>query len=177
MPISHLIEFRRYRVIIEKALAQVSDADLNRMPVTDGNSIAMVVRHLSGNLRSRFTDFLITDGEKPWRNREQEFKEGPFARKDLEDGWQSAWSLVESTLQSLSREDLSRMVVIRGITLSVEEALNRSVSHVAYHAGQIVLLARIYREDAWQWISIPKGKSDEYNQKPDLEKSPHKKLI
>ncbi|MFK7848836.1 MAG: DUF1572 family protein [Rhodothermales bacterium] len=177
MPVSHLIEYRRYRVIIEKALDQVLDDDLNRILVAGGNSIAMMMRHLSGNLSSRFTDFLFTDGEKPWRNREQEFKEGPFTRKEIQDKWVKTWSLVETTLQSLTKDDLPQLVIIRGVSLSVEEALNRSVAHLAYHAGQIVLLARMFNENEWQWISIPKGKSDEYNPKPDLEKSPEKRSL
>ena len=171
---SNLIEFRRYKVVIEKAIAQVSEEALNRIPFPEGNSIAMIVRHLSGNLVSRFTGFLSTDGEKPWRNREQEFLEGSFTRKELDQNWKKAWLVLEEELSELKESDMEKTVVIRGINLLAREAINRSMAHIAYHAGQVVLLARMYRDVEWQWISIPKGGSDEYNQKPYLEKAPSK---
>lgn len=169
---SHLIEYRSYKAIIEKAIAQVSDEAFNLIPMADGNSIAMIMRHLAGNLKSRFTDFLTTDGEKPWRHREQEFLEGPFKRQDVVLAWEEAWAIVEDEIDALVKSDLKRDVTIRGVALTVEEALNRSIAHVAYHAGQIVLLARTYQTQNWKWISIPKGESSDYNKNPYLEKSP-----
>lgn len=165
-------EYRRYRVIGEKALAQVSDAGLNRVLSPDNNSVAVIVRHVSGNLVSRFTDFLTGDGEKPWRNREAEFEEKEYGRQELERTWADGWRVLEDELAKLADADLERRVRIRGRTLTVHEALARSLSHVAYHVGQIVLLARILSEGEWQWISIPKGKSEDYNQNPDMEKRP-----
>ena len=160
-------EFRRYRVIAEKALAQVPDGALNQVPVADGNSMAMLVRHLSGNLVSRFTDFLGSDGEKPWRNRDAEFEERFYSRSEVDQMWQQGWSVLEQTMSELSDADLLREVRIRGLELTVQAALVRSVAHVAYHVGQIVLLARITKEENWEWISIPRGQSAHYNKKPD----------
>jgi len=163
-------EFARYRVIAEKALAQVPDDVLNQVPVADGNSMAMLVRHLSGNLVSRFTDFLASDGEKPWRNRDAEFEERFYSRSEVDHMWQQGWSLLERTLSELSDADLATTVRIRGLELTVQAALVRSVAHVAYHVGQIVLLARNSKEETWEWISIPKGDSVEYNKNPTKER-------
>lgn len=168
----YLIEYRRYRMIAEKAIAQVDEAGLNRAPCVGGNSIAMIVRHLSGNLKSRFTNFLTSDGEKPWRNRDREFEEGYYRAAELTQDWDEAWGLIEQILAGLTDADLEREVKIRGIGLRVREALNRSVAHVAYHVGQITLLARIDQQDAWQWISVPKGGSAAYNQNPTKERLP-----
>ncbi len=168
----YLIEYRRYRAIAEKAIAQVDEAGLNRIPCIDGNSIAMIMRHLSGNLKSRFTDFLTTDGEKPWRHRDQEFQEGQYSLASLKQEWDEAWGLIEQTLADLSDDDMEREVKIRGVGLCVREALNRSMAHVAYHVGQITLLARMDQQGAWAWISVPKGRSAEYNKNPTKEKAP-----
>lgn len=163
-------EFQRYRAIAEKALAQVSDEDLNRIPVRDGNSMAMLVRHLSGNLLSRFTDFLTSDGEKPWRNRDAEFEERTYTRAEVEEMWDRAWTVLNEVLDSLSDADLSRTVLIRGEEWRVDSALSRSVAHLSYHVGQIVLLARMAQGARWDWISIPKGESAAYNLDPDKER-------
>ena len=163
-----LDEYHRYRQIGEKALEQVSDEALNRIIAPNGNSVAMIVRHIGGNFVSRFTNFLTDDGEKPWRNRDGEFDEGPFARAVVDDAWKTGWDLLESELGKLSDADLQRTVIIRGHTLTVHEALCRSVAHVAMHVGQIVLLARILATDEWKWITIPKGQSQQYNQNPSL---------
>lgn len=172
MSLAVAIEFKRYKIMVEKTLGQVSDHELNRVPFDGGNSIAMIVRHLSGNLKSRFTNFLTDDGEKVWRNRENEFASGYFDRIKLLTAWDEAWSIVLGQLEVIAEEDLTSMVVIRGVKLPVVEALNRSVSHVAYHVGQIILLGRMYKGSNWEWISIPPGKSDEYNANPTLEKYP-----
>lgn len=167
---SYRTEFDRYRTIAEKALGQVSDDDLNCVPVDDGNSMAMLVRHLSGNLTSRFTDFLTSDGEKPWRNRDAEFEERAYTRSDVNSMWESAWAILNGALDELTDQDLSRTVLIRGNEWTVDAALARSVSHLAYHVGQMVLLARIARQRNWDWISIPKGHSNDYNRDPDRER-------
>ena len=171
---SFLDEYSRYRMIGEKALAQVSDDTLNRIIAPNGNSVAMIVRHIGGNFVSRFTNFLTDDGEKTWRNRDGEFDEGPFTRAAVDDAWKTGWNLLESELGKLTDADFQRTVTIRGQTLTVHEALCRSVTHVAMHVGQIVLLARILATDEWKWITIPKGQSQQYNQNPTLEKRPAK---
>ena len=165
-------EYRRYRHTGERALAQIPDDALDRVSAPDGNSPAMIVRHLSGNLASRFGDFLTSDGEKPWRDREQEFAERSYGRAEMDVLWAEGWQVVEGTLAGLTDADLARTVTIRGQPWSVHAALCRSLAHVAYHVGQLVLLARQSTDSAWQWISIPKGQSDAYNAAPHLERGP-----
>jgi uncharacterized damage-inducible protein DinB len=165
-------EYQRYKIIGQKAIAQVSDAALNEVSGPDNNSIAVIVRHVSGNLRSRFTDFLTSDGEKSWRDRESEFADASYDRQAVEQMWADGFQVVETQLTALTEADLDRQVTIRGQAMSVHAALCRSVAHTAYHVGQIVLLARIAVEGDWKWISIPKGKSSEYNLNPTKEKKP-----
>src|SRR5436853_2474023 len=165
-----LNEHQRYRSIGQKAIAQVSDEALNQVIGPDNNSIAMIARHISGNLRSRFTDFLTSDGEKPWRDRDAEFADVTYDRQAVDKMWAEGYQVVEDQLAAMSDADLDRQVTIRGVPHSVNEALCRSVAHTAYHVGQIVLLARILNEGNWQWISIPKGKSQEFNQHLTMEK-------
>jgi uncharacterized damage-inducible protein DinB len=152
------VEFRRYRDLADKAMAQVPDDALNRVPGPDANSIAMIVRHISGNLRSRFTDFLTTDGEKPWRDRDSEFVERPYTRDELRQMWNASWTIVDAQLGALTDAHLQQTVSIRGVPASVQEALCRATAHIAYHAGQIVLLCRIYGTGDWTSLSIPKRK-------------------
>ncbi len=156
-------EYQRYRHTGERSLAQMSDEALNHIPAPDGNSAAMIVRHIGGNLKSRFTDFLTSDGEKDWRNRDDEFRDGPFSRNEVDEIWRAGWSALEQALAGLTDESLERIVHIRGEALTVHAALCRSTTHVAYHVGQLVILAREAAEGSWQWISIPKGQSAEYN--------------
>lgn len=165
-------EYQRYRLLGQKALAQVSDQDLNRVIGEGNNSVAMIVRHISGNLISRFTDFLTSDGEKPWRNREAEFEEKQYGKEEVDRLWARGWDVLESELAKLTDSDLEKRVSIRGQTLTVHEALSRSLAHTASHVGQVVLLARILSHGNWQWLSIPKGKSADYNQNPTMEKKP-----
>ena len=169
---SFVDEFARYRLTAEKAVSQLNEDELNKIPGEGMNSVAMIMRHLSGNLRSRFTDFLESDGEKPWRDREQEFSRGPFSEEELLTSWESGLRVLEETLGKLDDNDLAKVVRIRGISLSVSEALARSLAHFSYHVGQIVLLARLLKCGDWKWISIPPGKSQDYNLRPDKEKKP-----
>jgi uncharacterized damage-inducible protein DinB len=164
--------FLRYRRIAEKALEQVSDKGLNLIPVRDGNSIAMLVRHISGNLISRFTDFLTSDGEKSWRQRDSEFETREYTRKEVEEHWQRCWPVLDQALDSLTAADLSKTVSIRGKALTVHEALLQAAAHVAHHVGQIVLLARIGSEGEWKWISIPKRMSQPNNPQTSSAKKP-----
>jgi hypothetical protein len=165
-------EYARYRALAEKAMGQVPDEAMNRVLAADGNSIAMLLRHIGGNLRSRFTNFLTEDGEKPWRDRDREFDDGVFPRAEVTRAWADGWAALETTLAALADNDLERTVSIRGHELTVHQALCRSLSHVAMHVGQIILLARMLAPAPWQTLSIPKGQSQAYNQNPTLEKRP-----
>jgi hypothetical protein len=152
--------YRTYEDLGERAIAQVpSDEDLNLQIGPESNSIAIIVKHLGGNLRSRFRDFLTADGEKPDRNRDAEFEnETSASRAEILGWWQSGWELALASIESLKADDLTRTITIRGEKLLVVEALNRSVTHVAYHVGQIVYLARHVASDGWKTLSIPKAK-------------------
>jgi hypothetical protein len=148
-----------YKEMAERAIDQVrSDEDLNRELDESSNSIAIIVKHVSGNLRSRFRDFLTSDGEKPDRNRDSEFEsKGGVSRQQLLQSWNAAWAIAMGSVEALTADDLERTVKIRGEELRVVEALNRSVTHVAYHVGQIVYLARHFASPDWKTLSIPKA--------------------
>jgi uncharacterized damage-inducible protein DinB len=163
-------EYRRYQRLGEESLRQLDAEALVRQPPGDGNSAAALVWHVAGNLRSRFTDFLTADGEKAWRDRESEFAPRAVSAADVRAKWDEGWNVLLQTLSTLSDGDLSRTVTIRGQALSVLEALHRSLAHTSYHVGQIVFLARSLRGKRWEWLSIPPGQSDAYNQNPRREK-------
>jgi uncharacterized damage-inducible protein DinB len=152
--------YRTYKEMAEKAIEQVrSEEDLNRELDENSNSIAIIVKHMSGNFRSRFRDFLTSDGEKPDRNRDTEFEsEKPATREQLMRWWNEAWKIAIGSIEALSADDLERTVRIRGEELLVVEALNRSVTHAAYHVGQIVYLARYFASSDWKTLSIPKAR-------------------
>jgi hypothetical protein len=152
--------FRNYKALADGALSQVSDADLHTRVDRDANSIAIIVKHLAGNLRSRFTDFLTTDGEKPDRDRDAEFEMAePVSRDDMNGWWEEGWAIAFKSLEALAPEDLERTVTIRGEPFLVLEAVNRLANHAAYHVGQIVLLAKHFSGPEWKSLSIPKGQS------------------
>lgn len=159
-------EYARYRQIAEKAMRQMPDVLLNRVPAPDANSAAMIVRHMSGNFVSRFTNFLTEDGEKPNRDRDAEFDERTYTREEMEELWAKGFAVLEHALESLGDADLERTVTIRNQPMTVHAALARSLAHLAYHVGQIVLLARIYAAGPWESLSIPKGQSRSYNAAP-----------
>lgn len=163
-------EFRRYKALGEGAMAQVTDAELSTPGPNGGNSIATICWHLSGNFRSRFTDFLAADGEKPWRQRDEEFLPRPVSRDELLATWNQGWNTVLETLASLTDHHLHHTVTIRNQPLLVHEALHRSLAHLSYHVGQIVYIAKAMRGDQWASLSIPPGQSAAYNQKPDRER-------
>src|SRR5262245_48173221 len=152
--------YRNYKVLGERAIAQVSDADLHTLVDPDSNSIAIIVKHLAGNLRSRFSDLLTTDGEKPTRNRDAEFEMPDQAsRAETMQWWESSWKVTLDTIDALTPEDLDRTVYIRKEAFLVVESLNRLVTHTAYHVGQIVFLAKHLAGSKWTSLSIPKGRS------------------
>ena len=155
--------FRQYKKVAELAMEQVTDEQLTAVLDAESNSIAIIVKHMSGNMRSRFTDFLTTDGEKPDRFRDQEFEiSEKTTREDVMGWWGQAWSHVFSALDSLQPEDVLRTVTIRQEPHTVMQALNRSLAHYAQHIGQLVFLAKHLRSSQWQTLSIPRGKSEDY---------------
>ena len=149
-----------YKRLADDAITQVDDAGFFALPGDGENSIALVVKHMAGNLRSRWTDFLTTDGEKPDRYRDAEFEmEGADTREALLSAWERGWATFLGTLGALTPEDLGRTVHIRGEPYGVTRAINRGVAHACYHVGQIVLLARHYAGPQWRTLSIPRGQS------------------
>jgi len=157
--------FRGYKKLGDASIAQVSDDDLHTLVDPDANSIAIIVKHLAGNFRSRFTDFLTTDGEKPERDRDREFvmDERP-SRAQILEWWESGWTAALGSIEALTADDLERTIRIRGEAFAVFEALNRSVTHAAYHVGQIALLAKHFAGPEWKSLSIPKGASKAHTQ-------------
>lgn len=165
-------EFLRYKALAEKAIAQLNDHELSASPPGGGNSIATICWHVSGNLRSRFTEFLTADGEKPWRQREEEFEPRAVSAAELLAKWEQGWDVLLGTLADLSDHQLDANVVIRGQSLRVREALLRALAHVSYHVGQIVYAAKVRRGREWTCLSIPPGQSAQYNQHPVLDRPP-----
>ncbi len=158
--------FRQYKKLGEDAMTQLDEMQLNWSPSEESNSIVLIVKHLHGNMLSRFTDFLTTDGEKSWRNRDIEFESDKSVSKaEIEKMWEDGWALFLRTLDSLTDNDLEKKVKIRGEEFSVMEALQRQTAHYSYHIGQIVYLAKACKDKEWISLSIPKGKSKEFNEK------------
>jgi hypothetical protein len=164
-------EFLRYKALAEAAIVQLTDAQLVDPGGETANSIAVICWHISGNLRSRFTDFLTADGEKPWRHRDEEFAVRSVTRAELLAKWEQGWTVLLETLGTLSDADLGRTVTVRGTPLKVHEALHRALAHIVSHVGQIVLLAKAARGREWTYLSIPPGQSNTYNQNPHAERA------
>jgi hypothetical protein len=166
---SYLIDsialFRHYKKLAERAIEQVTDDQLFTTLDDEANSIAIVVKHMTGNMVSRWTDFLTSDGEKPTRNRDAEFVDPPATRAVLMNEWEQAWSYLFETLESLTEADLARTITIRGEPHSVMQAINRQLAHYPYHVGQIVFLAKHFACDGWRSLSVPRNKSSEFNRK------------
>ena len=157
--------FRYYKKLAERAMAQVSDDQLFAELDKDGNSIAIIVKHMAGNMRSRWLDFLTSDGEKPDRHRDTEFVDPPATREELMQLWETGWGHVFGALEPLADADLARTVTIRGEAHSVMQAVNRQVAHYSMHIGQIVMLAKHFAYDHWQSLSIPRNQSAQFNRK------------
>jgi hypothetical protein len=159
-----ILQLRKYKGLADGALAQVADDDLFRSVDAESNSIAIVMKHISGNMRSRWTDFLTTDGEKPDRDRDTEFEtEDGDTRASIGKRWEEGWRLLFAAVEGLSPADLSRTVAIRGEPHTVLQAIQRQLTHYAYHVGQIVFLARHFAGPRWRSLSIPKGRSKEFD--------------
>ena len=157
-------QFRKYRQLAAGALAQVEDADFFRTLDAESNSIALIVKHVAGNMRSRWTDFLTTDGEKSDRDRDAEFERGPRdTRESVLARWEDGWDLLFAALAPLTEADLVRQVPIRGEPHTVLQAVHRQLTHYAYHVGQIVFLARHFAGGRWKSLSIPKGRSKDFD--------------
>jgi hypothetical protein len=157
--------FRYYKNLTERAMAQVRDEQLPTVLDPEMNSIALLVKHMAGNMRSRWTDFLTSDGEKPDRDRDSEFLDPPQTREALMKMWEQGWDCLFAALGPLSDEDLTRTVMIRGEAHSVMQAINRQLAHYVYHCGQIVMLAKHFQSEKWQSLSVPRGKSQSFNQR------------
>lgn len=153
-----------YKDLGDKTLARLQETDLHYQPNESCNSIAIIIQHMAGNMLSRWTDILYSDGEKEWRNRDAEFEEQYANQDELEAYWNKGWDCCMSSLQSFTEEDLVKTIYIRGEGLSLLDAINRQLAHYPYHVGQIILLAKIIKGDAWQSLSIEKGGSQDYNQ-------------
>jgi hypothetical protein len=168
-------EWRRYKILAERALEQTPDDELTTISSDGTNSIAVIVAHIAGNLKSRFTDFLTSDGEKPWRDRDGEFEPRPdVTRQELLARWNEGWRILFGELEPLTDLDLKRTVTIRGEKFLVYETLHRLLTHTSYHVGQIVHLAKAFRGNDWNSLSIPLGKSQEYNRNPKGQRPPEK---
>ncbi len=168
---SIVAEYRRYKALADAAFAQLDDAELSQPGPNGGNSIAVLVWHVAGNLGSRFTDFRIADGEKPWRDRDDEFVPRSVTREEMLAKWESGWRALFEALGQLADEDLAGTVTVRGQALRIDQALLRSVAHTVYHIGQILYLAKSFRGVGWKNLSIPLGGSAAYNRAPAFERA------
>lgn len=164
-------EYLRYKALADGALAQVEERHLCVPGPNAGNSLAIIVWHVSGNLASRFTDLLTSDGEKPWRRREEEFSQRTVSRAELLVKWESGWRVLMGALAGLTDADMGLTVYIRRQPIPLREALLRSLAHVSYHVGQIVYLAKAIRGPDWRYLSIPPGASEAYNANPLAERA------
>jgi len=156
-------QFFYYKGLADKSMAQLSDDELFWQYNEESNSIAVIVKHLAGNMLSRFTDFLTSDGEKPWRNRDSEFVNDFQNAGEVRSLWERGWKVLENTLDGLEDNDLGRIVYIRNEGHTVLEALNRQLAHYPYHIGQITYIAKMIRNTDWKTLSIARNRSDEYN--------------
>jgi len=160
-------EFRRYKALGDAALAQITDDELAIGDPRDGaNSAAVLVWHIGGNLKSRFTEFLTSDGEKPWRQRDEEFTARTVSRDEVLARWNGGWDALFAALEPITDDHLPHTVTIRGQSIAVHDALHRALGHICYHVGQLVFLAKSFRGQEWKNLSIPLGKSEEANRNP-----------
>jgi len=162
-------EFRRYKALGDAALAQLEDSELAVGDPKSRNSAAILVWHIGGNLRSRFTDFLTSDGEKPWRHRDEEFTARSVTRGELLEKWNGGWDALFGALEELSDANLQQTVAVRGQSFEVHDALHRALAHICYHVGQLVFLAKWFRGESWKNLSIPLRQSETYLKNPGLQ--------
>ena len=155
--------FRNYKKMAEKAVAQVSDEEFFKTIDAESNSIAVIVKHIAGNQKSRWTDFLTSDGEKETRNRDTEFEMAGDTRESLMQFWETGWQTLFAAIEALTADDFSKFIFIRGEPHTIVEAINRQLTHYAYHIGQITFLAKHFRSTDWKTLSVPRGQSAEFN--------------
>ncbi len=155
--------FRMYKQLGEKSIAQLSDEQLNWQANDDTNSVATIVKHMWGNMLSRWTDFRTTDGEKPWRMRDAEFEHIAASRDEIMKMWEEGWGCLFQALDTLVEEDLGQIIFIRNDGLTIMEAVTRQIAHYSYHVGQIVFASKLHSGNNWESLSIPRNKSVEYN--------------
>lgn len=163
-----------YKDLGDKTFVQLNEWDFHYQPNDESNSIAMIIQHISGNMLSRWTNFLTEDGEKEWRKRDEEFEVHQYTRQQLIELWEKGWACFLDTLSSLKKKDLKKTVTIRQEELTVTDAINRQLAHYPYHIGQIIFLAKLIKNKSWQNLSIPKGDSQAYNNSGE-KKDPAKK--
>jgi hypothetical protein len=161
---SAIKRFAEYKALGDKTFAQLSDEQMLWQPNEATNSIAIIVQHLHGNMLSRWTNFLTEDGEKPWRQRDAEFETAVTSKEEMLKRWEEGWAVLFGALNELTENHLGQTITIRSQPLFVVDAINRQLAHYSYHVGQIVLLGKWLKGDAWQTLSIAKGKSQQYNQ-------------
>ena len=152
-----------YKELGDKTFATLNDADFHYHPNEESNSIAVIIQHVSGNMRSRWTNFLNSDGEKDWRNRDQEFEIISSSKEQLLAMWEQGWDVCLGAIKALTEDDLAKTIYIRNEGLSVIDAINRQLAHYPYHVGQIIYVAKIIKNDKWQSLSIPRNKSQQFN--------------
>jgi len=152
-----------YKELGDKTFATLNDADFHYHPNEESNSIAVIIQHVSGNMRSRWTNFLNSDGEKDWRNRDQEFEIISSSKEQLLAVWEQGWDVCLGAIKALTEDDLAKTIYIRNEGLSVIDAINRQLAHYPYHVGQIIYVAKIIKNDKWQSLSIPRNKSQQFN--------------
>ncbi|HMK19181.1 MAG TPA: DUF1572 family protein [Chitinophagaceae bacterium] len=152
-----------YKDLGEKTFEQLEEKELHYLPTSESNSIAVIVQHLAGNMISRFTNFLTEDGEKEWRQRDDEFEIHNYTKQQVTDLWNKGWQCCFDALESITENDLLTIIYIRKEPLSVIDAINRQLAHYPYHIGQIVYIGRMIKNEEWKNLSIPKGQSQQYN--------------
>lgn len=167
--------FKYYKDLGEKAFEQLKDSDFHFLPTSESNSIAIIVQHLYGNMLSRFTNFLTEDGEKEWRQRDDEFEVHNYSKQQVVDLWNKGWDCFFYAMEKLTENDLESIIYIRKEPLTVVDAINRQLAHYPYHIGQIVYIGRMIKNQEWKSLSIPKGLSQEYNSGDQI-KDPAKKF-
>ncbi len=172
--ISVVKRFKTYKDLGEKTFEQLDEKDFHFLASSESNSIAILVHHLTGNMLSRFTNFLTEDGEKEWRQRDDEFEVHNYSKEQILEIWEKGWVCIFQALESLKEDDLLKTITIRKEPLTVIDAINRQLAHYPYHIGQIIFIAKMIRDKSWKNLSIPKGQSLQYNTGSQL-KDPAKK--
>ena len=169
--------FRYYKSLGDKTFAQLDETQIFQLPENHSNSVAIIVKHIAGNMLSRWTDFLNSDGEKSWRNREMEFENTFETKQEVLDYWEKGWACLFNAIDPLTIEDLDKIAYIRNEGHSVLEAINRQLAHYSYHVGQIVFLGKLWKGENWESLSIPKGQSKAFNQKKFSQEKQRKNFV